>query len=79
MLFCTNHHPNMYNNDLYHELHKDLKETWFSYGGRTFIADNDMYIYVCNAGTSNGANGVESGDPTTPAIIQLIIEYYGMD
>jgi len=61
----------------------DLKEVWFSYGGRTFLGDDDVYIYVCNAGNLNGAGtgtgGVESGDPTTPGIIQIIIEYYGMD
>jgi hypothetical protein len=50
----------------------DLKNVWIC---RDTIRNgtSDQYVYVCNAGTSNGTTN------STAGTLSIIIEYYGMD
>ena len=50
----------------------DVKDVWYSNAISRLGAD-DQYIYVANAGTSNGTTNPTAGT------LQIIIEYYGMD
>jgi hypothetical protein len=54
------------------DLKNDPKEVWIC---RDTIrcTTSDQYIYVCNAGTSNGTTN------STAGTLSIIIEYYGMD
>ena len=50
----------------------DLKKVWIC---RDTVRNgtSDQYVYVCNAGTSNGTTN------STAGTLSIIIEYYGMD
>jgi len=50
----------------------DIKDVWYSNAIQR-IGTSDQYIYVANAGTSNGTTNPTAGT------LQIIIEYYGMD
>jgi hypothetical protein len=54
------------------DLKNDPKEVWIC---RDTVRNggSDQYIYICNAGTSNGTTNSTSGNLT------VIIDYYGMD
>jgi hypothetical protein len=54
------------------DLKNDPKEVWIC---RDTVRNgtSDQYIYVCNAGTGNGATN------STAGTLSVIIEYYGMD
>ena len=54
------------------DLKNDPKEVWIC---RDTVRNgtSDQYLYICNAGTGNGATNSTSGTLT------VIVEYYGMD
>ena len=54
----------------------DLKESWFNNDTWNIGAlgiTNDIYVYVCNAGTGNGTTNPTAGT------LSIIVEYYGND
>ena len=40
----------------------------------TIVGSEDVYLYVCNDGTGNGTT-----DASTSAVLEIVVEYFGID
>ena len=51
-----------------------VKTVYYNEPTTTLVGVDDCYLYVCNDGTSNGTS-----DAGQSAILEIVVEYFGID